>query len=94
MRLLIWLALGVIVFFAMRNAAKAEFEAQASLQKQASAPPENMVACDYCHIYLPASEAVMVVKPSLKQFFCSEEHLRLHAGGAAATPAGQQQPNE
>ena len=105
MRLLIWLALAVIVFFAirsklrsmrdnMRNAAKAEFEAQADIQKQASAPPENMVACAYCQIYLPASEAVKVVTPSSSQFFCSEDHLRLHAGGATPAPAASHQTHE
>jgi len=89
MRLLVWLVLAALVYLAIRskarsmrenirNAARAEFEAQAATQKKATTTPENMVACEYCHIYLPASEAVSVVTPSSSQFFCSEEHLHNH----------------
>ena len=35
--------------------------------------PENMVACAYCRLRLPESEAVAVSG----KFFCSDEHRRL-----------------
>lgn len=96
MRVLIWLLLALIVYLAvrskarrmkenMRNAVKAEFEAQAGSQAQQtrpqrnSAPVENMVACAHCQIYLPASEAVHLTTPNSALFFCSEAHLRLHS---------------
>lgn len=89
MRVLIWLVLACLVYFAvrskvrsmqqnMRESVRAEFEAQAATQKTAAAPAEDMVACTHCHVYLPASEAVKLVTPSTNQFFCSEDHLRIH----------------
>lgn len=42
-------------------------------------PVENMVACSYCQIYLPASEAIHLVTASSEHYFCSEEHARLHS---------------
>ena len=98
MRVLIWLALALIVYLAlkskarrmqenMRNAVRAEFEAQAASQanqanqanQRPNAPAENMVACAHCQIYLPASEAVHLTTPNSELFFCSEAHLRLHS---------------
>lgn len=89
MKLLVWLVLVAVVYLAirskarrmrenLRNAVNAEFEARAATQKESSAPAENMVACTYCHIYLPASDALNLVTPSATHYFCSEEHLRLH----------------
>jgi len=92
MRLLIWLALALIVYFAirskirsmreeMRASVKSEFEAASASQNQqrAAVPAENMVACGYCQLYLPASEAIHLQTPTSAQFFCCEEHLRMHA---------------
>jgi uncharacterized protein len=81
MKLLMWLALGLIVYWALRNQIKrqqqrghTQFEQHS---KNTSAPVENMVACAYCQLYLPASEAIH--DSSSNQYFCSEEHAKLHA---------------
>jgi uncharacterized protein len=90
MSFLIWLALAVITFFAIRskiqnmrahlqNVVKAELEAQAVMQKKAAVPAETMVACAHCHVYLPASEAIHPIIPSTNHYFCSEDHRRLHS---------------
>jgi hypothetical protein len=105
MRLLVWLVLVALVYLAVRskvrslqensrNAARAEFEAQAATQKKATTTPENMVACEYCHIYLPASEAVSLVTPSSSHFFCSEDHMRSHNSGRLSTTTSPATPNE
>ena len=69
----------------MRNSMRAEFEAQsragatsAPPGTRAVAPAENMVACAYCQVYLPASEAL----GQSNQHFCCEEHSRLFATAA------------
>lgn len=93
MRLLIWLIFFLVLFLAvksriramqenMRKSVKEEFEAQAASQAghRPAAQPENMVACAHCQMYLPASEAVQVVTPSSRQYFCSEEHLKAFSG--------------
>lgn len=92
MRLLLWLVLGLIVYFAlrskarsmrdtMRGAVKAEMDAAAAAQNQQRPPmpAENMVACAQCQLYLPASEAIHLQTATAEQFFCCEEHLRSHA---------------
>jgi uncharacterized protein len=98
MRFLLWLVLGLIVYFAlrskvrsmretMREAVKAEMDAAVAAQNQQRPPipAENMVACAHCHLYLPASEAIHLQTPTSEQFFCCEEHLRSHA--MRATPS-------
>ena len=93
MRLLVWLIFGLIIYLAvqsraramrenLRKAVKAELDAQAasSMQQPRPAPPsENMVACAYCQIYIPASEAVHLVTPTADHYFCCEDHLRLNS---------------
>jgi len=49
----------------------------------AEKPIENMVACSYCQIYLPASEAIHLVTAASEHYFCSEEHARLHSNADA-----------
>jgi len=112
MRLLFWLLLAVIVYFAIRSRARsmqqnlrrsAEFQAQAAMRRaggqqatqaasQPVAPAEKMVECSHCHVYLPTSEAIQsppqLAPTSERQFFCCEEHLRLHS--TAATTSNQQ----
>jgi len=94
MRLLVWLVLAVLVIFAIRSKARGvqanlrgtkDFDAEAAMPKQQSAPVENMVACAQCHLYLPASEALHAVTPSADLYFCSEDHRRLHAGQPSIT---------
>lgn len=63
MRVLMWLALLVLVLFAVKkkvqsvSAPKPE-DAIAPDAAQSSAI-ENMVCCERCHVYIPASEAVL-----------------------------------
>jgi uncharacterized protein len=85
MKLLMWLILGVVVYWALRSQLgqikrkRTDFrQHQAHHTSQAtppSAPAENMVACAYCQIYLPASEALHISE----HYFCSQEHAKLHA---------------
>lgn len=84
MKLLMWLLLGVLVYWALRSQMKrkhTEFRQHQTRQANHAAahspPVENMVTCAYCQIYLPASEAIH--QTSTDQYFCSEEHARLHA---------------
>ena len=39
-----------------------------------AAAPEDMVRCAHCGVHLPRSES----HSGSGEFFCSEEHLRLH----------------
>lgn len=39
-----------------------------------AAAPEDMVCCAYCGVHLPRSES----RVDNDDFFCSDEHLRLH----------------
>ena len=48
-----------------------------------SAAAENMVACSYCQLYLPASEAIN----RSNDHFCCEEHAQLHAAGVPHSTA-------
>jgi uncharacterized protein len=47
-------------------------------QDEKDVPPaqieEDMVRCVHCGVHLPRSEAIL----SREEFFCSEEHRRLH----------------
>lgn len=101
MKLLVWLLLGLLVYWALRTQAKrnqakrsrTKFE-QDNLRNAAHtgnptqpspkppAPIENMVACAYCQIYLPASEAIHLTTASSDCYFCSEEHAKLHSAAA------------
>lgn len=92
MRLLVWLLLAILVYWALRNRSKGVKEnlrkawddkfnnAQAGGATQpgrkASAQIENMVACEFCQIYLPASEAIDFTTSSSVHYFCCEEHAK------------------
>ncbi|MCD6026238.1 MAG: hypothetical protein K0R08_757 [Solimicrobium sp.] len=93
MKLLFWLLLGVIVYWALRKQtlhkpaqrSQTKFDPK-NLRKTAttpfrpsSAPVENMVECSYCQIYLPASEAIQVKSLSSEHYFCTKEHAKLHS---------------
>ncbi|PRC91381.1 PP0621 family protein [Solimicrobium silvestre] len=97
MRWLVWLVLGLLVYLAVRsraktlqenfrNSARAEFDAQAGASAQPAAKPsspiENMVACSYCQLYLPASEAIS----ANDHYFCCEEHAQYYSN-ASSKPA-------
>lgn len=78
MRILVWLALIVLVIFALRKKSRGGQSgttgaASAATTRQDSAV-ETMVCCAHCQIYLPASEAVY----RGQQSFCSAAHADLH----------------
>ena len=78
MRLLFWLALAVLVVFAIRAKVRA-----AAAQAQARAPSrrdvrpdiaaESMTSCAHCGLHFPASEAVRADGLD----YCSPAHVRL-----------------
>lgn len=94
MRLMVWLGLALIVFLAIRSkarsfrqnlhdAANKNFQSDPVFVRpdQSSVPAENMVACAYCQIYLPCSEALKLVVANSEHFFCNEEHLKTYSAG-------------
>ncbi len=62
MRLLMWLALAVLVIFALR---KKSLTPPSSGYPSSARQPENndtgetMLCCDRCQVYFPASEAIL-----------------------------------
>lgn len=62
MRLLLWLALAVLVIFALRK--KSQTPSSAVPPANARSPENNetgetMLCCERCQVYIPASEAVL-----------------------------------
>jgi uncharacterized protein len=85
MRLLVWLALGLLVYFALRSTLSSSGHATSARQQQpqpgqageqggSQAGAETMVSCDHCGVYIPASEAISQAGHT----FCSDEHRLLH----------------
>ena len=81
MRLLFWLALAVLVVFAIRAkvrsaAARAQAEARAQGPARHARPEiaaESMTSCAHCGLHFPASEAVHADGLD----YCSPAHVRL-----------------
>lgn len=73
MRLLFWLALVVLVIFAIRKKGqslqKPDMPFSAQLPEQSGAS-ETMVCCDRCQVYIPSSEAIM----REKKVYCCAAH--------------------
>lgn len=66
MRALMWLILAVLVIFALRKKSQSlsKPETPAPMRPDAggntpNADAETMLCCERCHVYFPASEAVM-----------------------------------
>lgn len=95
MRWLMWLLLGVLVYLALRaqNQRNNQRRREKMQDKFNSTPDreefnranfgnaadaEKMVKCSYCEVYLPSSEAIQV-STSPEEYFCSQDHARLHA---------------
>lgn len=86
MRLLVWLALGLLVYFALRSKRSASRHASGTQHHQkpphpgrsgeqdSQASAETMVSCAHCGIYIPASEAIS----QSGRVFCSDAHRLLH----------------
>lgn len=82
MRLLMWLLLAVLVIFALRKKAQTSSASAQTMQKnQATSPQqtqsdvadssaETMLCCQYCQLYIPASEAVL----RGEKVFCCAAH--------------------
>jgi hypothetical protein len=94
MKFLVWFLLGLLVYWALRsqtlrnqkkrNRKFDQDHMRNNMRNTAegskpSKPIENMVACSYCQIYLPASEAIHLVDASSELYFCSEEHAGLYS---------------
>lgn len=73
MRLLMWLALAVLVIFALRKKSQTP---SSPLSPSNVRPPENnntgeaMLCCDRCQVYIPASEAIL----RGEKVFCCTAH--------------------
>lgn len=78
-RILFWIALIVLVVFAVRAKLRAIIARQqdAAPTPRAPTPPqvESMARCAHCGVYFPASEAVHADG----QDYCSPAHVRLPA---------------
>jgi uncharacterized protein len=78
MKLLFWLLLFVVVYFALRKQGRAGVGGQQAACGAAAHPgngtPEAMLQCRQCGVHFPASEAV---SDPFGDVFCSDEHLRL-----------------
>lgn len=76
MKLILWLVLGLVVVYILRNKARPAARKSASPRAAPpSADPEKMERCAECGVYLPASEALHDATGAM---FCSEEHRRRH----------------
>lgn len=84
MKYLLVIALVLVVFWLWRHKRDTERQAArddaARARPRAGSPPGNeaieMVACDFCHVHLPRSEALI----GDKGIYCSDAHRR-KAGG-------------
>jgi uncharacterized protein len=84
MRLLVWLVLGLLVYFALRSKLRSSSHPSSTPRQQAhsgqandhgtQAGAETMVSCAHCGMYIPASEAISQSGRS----YCSDEHRLLH----------------
>jgi uncharacterized protein len=76
LKLLFWIALGVLVAMALRSKLKGAVRDQ---RPAAGHPPrplaegEAMACCAHCHVYFPVSEAVRADGLD----YCSPAHVRL-----------------
>ncbi|SHG35949.1 PP0621 family protein [Massilia sp. CF038] len=84
MRLLFWIALGILVVFAIRSKLRGSLPRQSGpgaprdVQGEGEGEGgqgERMVSCAHCHLYFPASEAVRADGLD----YCSPAHVRLPA---------------
>lgn len=78
-RVLFWLALAVLVVFAIRSKLRAAARVPPAparrdvREARVEAPAESMTACAHCGIHFPASEAVQADGRD----YCSPAHVRL-----------------
>jgi uncharacterized protein len=74
-RLLFWLALAVLVVWAIRSKLRGAGMMPPGRARRPEAPPavESMTSCAHCGVYFPASEAVRADGLD----YCSPAHVRL-----------------
>jgi uncharacterized protein len=76
-RLLFWLALAILIVFAIRSKLRGAAPPKQPGPQRRPAPPEvtsePMARCDHCGVYFPASEAVRADGRD----YCSPAHVRL-----------------
>ena len=82
MKLLFWLALIVLVYWAVRDKNRRQQSAADGMEarpRAGKAPEsiESMLQCRHCGVYFPASEAA---RNTLGDAFCSDEHRRAFGG--------------
>lgn len=72
-RALFWIALVILVIFAVRSKIRKLNKGQSGSPRQAPAleKGEAMACCAHCHVYFPASEAVRTGGLD----YCSQAHL-------------------
>lgn len=77
MRLLLWLALAVAVFWLLRpkRTNNAVSDKDQSVSGAMPAPAERMIQCRQCGIYLPASDAV---QGAGGEAYCCDAHRIAH----------------
>ena len=73
MRLLMWLALAILVIFALRK--KSQTVSPPDVPLSPARPDDNrasetMVCCERCQVYIPASEAIL----RDKKVYCCTAH--------------------
>lgn len=77
MRLLFWLALAVLVVFAIRSKVRAAAQPPATRRAsdagRAEIASETMTSCAHCGLHFPASESVRADGLD----YCSPAHVRL-----------------
>jgi uncharacterized protein len=73
-KLLLWLAVGLLVVWLMRK--KTLGAPNAFRPKPRRNEIESMIQCAHCGVHIPVSESVV---DASGRAFCSEEHSRLHA---------------
>ena len=74
-RILFWLALAILVFFAIRSKLRAMDAATREEPRPEALEGEAMTSCAHCHVYFPVSEAVRADGLD----YCSPAHVRLPA---------------
>jgi uncharacterized protein len=73
MRLLFWLALAVLVYFAIRSKVRAAQGNAPRPERRREIAAESMTRCAHCGLHFPVSEAVQADGRD----YCSPAHVRL-----------------
>lgn len=76
MKLLLWAALIACVIWVLRSKSSAAHAGSATRATRSVIKGESMVACTYCGLHFPSSEAITDASGAV---FCGDEHRRLHA---------------